>query len=163
IAKREGKNVPADIVRRDIIEIRENERIGEKNCVIKEGLRQHESKRQKGPDSESDEKRMKDFPQRRVRTWVQSHWRERRSVSKTRSMEAESGFDVIDHLFRFLLPSVNDEPAWAFGDPRPQKKNYEAKRGIDEKSEPPADVGIEAGRVQNEYRCGRSQRAAIQN
>src|SRR3984893_13014823 len=160
MAKREGKNVPADIVRRDIIEIRENERIGEKNCVIKEGLRHHESKRQEGPDSESDEKRMKDFPQGRVRTRVQPHWRQSRCVLKTRSMQAESGFDVIDHLFRFLLPSVNDEPAWAFWDPRPQKKNNEAERGTDEKSEPPADVGIEVGRVQNEYRCCRSQRAA---
>ena len=75
-------------------------------------------------------------------------------------MEAEPGFDFIDHLFRFLLPSVNDEPAWAFWDPRPEKKNKEAERGTNEKSEPPADVGIEAGRVQNEYRCCRSQRAA---
>src|ERR1700730_27907 len=121
MAKREGKNVPADIIRGDIIEIRENERVGEKNCVIKEGLRHHESKRQKCPDSESYEKRLKDFPQRRVRTRVQPHWRERRSVLKTRSMEAESGFDFIDDFFGFLLPSVDDEPAWAFWDPRPQK------------------------------------------
>jgi hypothetical protein len=34
---------------------------------------------------------MKDFPQRRVRTWVQPHWRERRSVSKTRSIRNQSG------------------------------------------------------------------------
>ena len=46
----------------------------------------NESKRQKGPDSESDEKRLKDFPQRRVRTRVQPYWRKRRSVLKTRSM-----------------------------------------------------------------------------
>jgi hypothetical protein len=31
------------------------------------------------------------------------------------------------------------------------EKNNEAERGTDEKSEPPADVGIKAGRVQNEY------------
>src|ERR1700730_4560629 len=103
---------------------------------------------------------MKDFPQRRVRTWAQPHVRELRFVLKTRSMEAEPGFDFIDHLFRFLLPSMNDEPAWAFWDPRPQKKNDEAERGTNEKSEPPADVGIEAGRVQNDCRCCRSQRAA---
>src|ERR1700730_13223640 len=160
MAKREGKNVPADIVRRDIIEIRENERIGEKNCVIKEGLRHHESKRHKGADSESDEKRMKDFPQRRVRTWAQPHWRERRSVLKTRSMEAEPGFDFIDHFFRFLLPSMNDEPAWAFWDPRPQKKKDGRGREHKEKGAPPAVVGMKGGRVKKEYRCCRPQRAA---
>jgi hypothetical protein len=37
-------------------------------------------------------------------------------------MSYPSGFDVIDRLFRFLLPSVDDEPAWAFWDPCPQKK-----------------------------------------
>jgi len=36
----------------------------------------------------------------------------------------------------------------------------EAERGTDEKGEPPADIGIEAGWVQNEYRRRRSKRAA---
>src|SRR3984893_11884716 len=148
------------MVRSHMIEIRQNESIGEEDCVIKERLRDHQRKSQQGSHSESDEKRLKDLPQRRVRARPHEHWLERRSVFKDRAAQAEFGFDFIDYFFGFRLPSMNDEPARAFRDPRPQKKNGEAERGTDEKCKPPADVGIEGGGVQKDDGSSRSQRAA---
>src|SRR3981081_2280755 len=130
------------MVRWHTIEIRQNESIGEEDCIIKERLRDHESESQQGSPSESDEKRLKDLPQRCVRARPQEHGLECRSVFKVRAVQAESGFYFIDYFFGFRVPSVNDEPARAFRDPRPQKKNDEAGRGTDEKRKPPADVGI---------------------
>src|ERR1700719_368241 len=111
------------MVRCHMIEIRQNESVGEEDCVIKERLSDHQSEPQQGSPSESDEKRLKDLPQRRVRARPQEHGLECRSVFKVRAVQAESGFYFIDYFFGFRLPSVNDEPARAFRDPRPQKKN----------------------------------------
>src|SRR5262249_8775459 len=106
-----------------------------------------------------DEKRMKDFSQWCMRPRLQPHWLERRSVLKTRPMLVESGFDFIHNVFRFLLPPVDDEPAWAFGKPCPEKENDDTEDGTDEKCEPPADVRIEAGGIQKSDRRSSSQRA----
>src|SRR5580700_4486432 len=107
------------MVRWHMIEIRQDESIGEEDCVIKKRLRDHERKSQQGSPSESDEKRLKDLPQRRVGARPQQHWLERRSVFKGRAAQAEPGFYFIDYFFGFRLPSVNDEPARAFRDPCP--------------------------------------------
>src|ERR1700680_698119 len=102
------------MVRSHMIEIRQNESVGEEDCVIKERLRDHERKSQQGSHSESDEKRLKDLPQRRVRARPHEHWLERRTVFKGRAAQAEFGFDFIDYFFGVRLPSWKYEPGAGF-------------------------------------------------
>ena len=160
IAKRERQDVPADLIGGHIIKIRQHKSISEENRVIKERLCAHERQSQKSSCPEGDEERLDDLAKRRVCTRVQPQGRERRGVQKTRAMRNDSRFDVLDYFFGFRFPAMDDEPARAFRDPGPQEKNHEAECGTNEKGEPPAGVGAEAGGIEKDNRSARPEGGA---
>ena len=75
-------------------------------------------------------------------------------------MRAQARFDLAGDLFRLRFPAMDDEPAGAFGNPQAQVKDDQAQCGADEKAEPPADFGVEAGGVEKHDRGPGAERAA---
>src|SRR5208283_2625265 len=70
-------------------------------------------------------------------------------------MLAELALDFVKTLFRLDFPAMDDQPARAFRDPRPEEKNNEAERRTDEKGEPPTGVGGESGGIEYDERSSR--------
>jgi hypothetical protein len=58
--------------------------------------------------------------------------------------------DPRDDLLGLVLPAVDEEPARALGDVAADQHDREAEHGADAEAEPPADIGREGGRQEEE-------------
>src|SRR5699024_4516314 len=62
------------------------------------------------------------------------------------------GFDIADDFFGFVLTTVDEEPAWAFGDGSSNQQNRQSNHQAEEEGQTPPDIFREQVLVQRHDR-----------
>ena len=150
VAGGEGQDVPADPVRRHLVEVDQDQRVGEEDRVVEERLRRHQREADPGPLPVGLEGG-KHLGERRVAALAQPRLRER-AFGEGVALGAEARLDPGDQGLGLLVPAVGHQPARALGDPGAQKEDHEPEEGAEPEGDAPARIRSEQGGIEHDER-----------
>src|SRR6195256_3461500 len=159
IPGREGEQVPPDMVAGHAVEVGQDQRIGEENRVVEEGLRRHQGQPDQGSRPVGAKQRGGDLHERGVAARAQP---DAGALPRRDQLAvvAQRAFDLRHDDFGFVVVAVRGEPARAFGDPHPHEQDPGAEDGADQEGQPPAELRIDHARVEDDERNDRAERGA---
>ncbi len=125
VAQSKRQDVPADTLRRHVIEVGQHQRIGKENRVIEKCLRCEQGQADQCALAMNHEQAGEYFIEWRMVARVEPQWffGDRRDDNTAVVVVL---FDVLDDAPSFFGPVMNDQPAWAFRHPQAHQHDHQA-------------------------------------
>ena len=155
VAERKGQQVPADERRRHAVETAEDQRVGEEDRVVAEGLAGHQAEPDEGPSGIDHDQRARDVEPAAALPGADAHHRRRLRRFDLAAGRAHLRLDILDDGLRLRGAAVGHQPARALGDEAADGDDDQPQHRPDQERRPPADLWRQHARVQHHHRSRR--------
>ena len=156
VARGKRQDVPAHLIGRRAVEIGQDQRVGEEDGVVEEGLCRHQGEPDQVRSAVGHEQRAGDFAKGRVVAHAQPN--ARRPASRRAPTPPRRRFDAAHDGLGFGDRAMGHQPAGAFRNPASHQEDDQSYRSSDQEREPPAKPRIDKGRIEQDDRAARPQR-----
>ena len=149
IPERERQQVPADLTCADPIEVGEDERVGEEDRIVEEGLRGHQRQADDGAAPVLAIKRVPHLAKRREPPCAELEWRVL-DLGEIAAAAPVGMLDRFENRLRLLGAAMGHEPAGRFRNEGPEIKDGETEHGADQEGGAPAEIRRQHRRVEQD-------------
>ena len=160
VADGKRQDVEAHAIGRDAVEAAEDERVGEEDRVVGEGLRDHEREAQDRSAAVLDEEHAGDVGEADLALHLDRRGRASDGRKGAAGAAGDVGLDGFDDLSGLADAAVEEQPARALGEVAADEEHRQAKERAQAKREPPADRVGDDARVEQHQRRGGADRGA---
>ena len=140
VAEREGQEVDRGPGLVDVVEVRQDQRVGEEDRVVEEALRHHHRQAQDGAASVAVDEDVPEHLRPHPLLRLDDDGLAVVDLGELTAFAAHPLLDLVDGLLGLFGVAVGEQPARALRDVPPQVDDREAEDRADEEREAPADV-----------------------